>query len=335
MRFSLSRIRGWVAGMCLLCLISVLAAGCAERAPREPLRVGFVPWPPFLLFHLAHQEQMFRSDRIQLKEFGNIEAVMAALDEGHIDVVGLTSSLFVEKLAADPGLQVFLITDISAGGDALLAGPGIESLEDLRGKRVGLEPSNLGRFLLSRALQRAEMTMADIVPVFLKENEHVEAFEQGKVDAIVTYDPMRQKLRYDGAHILFDSSMIPGEIIDFMIVREAAARTHPEELRLLTRSFFDARQLFLDRPNVTAERLSRRVGISPEALIDTLNGIRLTSLEENRDMISGENPTMIESLQRAGRFLTQQGEIQEIPPFREALSPEFLPPRAGETAGGS
>lgn len=72
-------------------------------------------------------------------------------------------------------ISVVLITDVSNGADVILGKPEIQSLKDLKGRRVG-------------------------------------AFKQGTVDAVVTFEPVRSNLLKSGAKLLFDSTQIPGEI---------------------------------------------------------------------------------------------------------------------------
>ena len=64
------------------------------------------------------------------------------------------------------------------------------------------------------------MSPKDIKIVFLGVSEHERAFKNGKVDAVVTFGSARTKLLAAGAKQLFDSSQIPGEIVDVLIVSE-------------------------------------------------------------------------------------------------------------------
>jgi len=57
-------------------------------------------------------------------------------------------------------------------------------LASLKGKRVGVETGALGAYMLTRALQKGELTLKDIEPVSLSPGGHEAAFHAGEVDAI-------------------------------------------------------------------------------------------------------------------------------------------------------
>lgn len=319
---------------CLLGLGAVMLAGCSEQAPKaspvEPLKVGLVSWPPFELFRLAGQEQMYSDVHIEFQEFSSLREISEALREGRLDVASLSADLFLQKLEQGQLLKVILITDVSDGGDAVLARPEISSLEELRGARVGLESSHLGRFVLTRALQTVNLNLADVETVLLDEGRHVDAYLSGEVDAVVAYDPRRTQLLREGARVLFDSSQMPHEIIDVLVAREAITQSHPDVLRRLVKGYFDAREAFLQNPNVISKRLAPRLGISQTEFINTLSGIRLIDAHDNYHLLAGENPLLVESLEPIAAFMKETGELQELPPLEYALTTDFLPPHSEE-----
>ena len=105
----------------------------------------------------------------------------------------------------------------------------MKTMQDLKGKSVAVESGALGAFVLSRALTLNGMQASDVNVVHLESNEQPKAFEKGTVDGAVTFDPYRTQLLQAGATTLFDSTRIPGEIVDLVAVRasvleQAAAR---------------------------------------------------------------------------------------------------------------
>src|SRR4029078_10689108 len=122
-------------------------------------------------------------------------------------------------LAAD-GLQprVVLVVDVSHGADVLVVRRGMRTMRDRAGKSVAVESGALGAFVLSRALALNGMQAGDVEVVHLESNGQTKAFEKGQVDGPVTFDPYRAQFLRAGAKTLFDSTQIPGEIVDLVAV---------------------------------------------------------------------------------------------------------------------
>ena len=113
-------------------------------------------------------------------------------------------------------------------------------MKDLRGKRVAVESGALGAFVMSRALTLNGMKASDVNIVHLESNEHPAAFKQGSVDGAVTFDPFRSQMLGSGAQTLFDSSQIPGEIVDLLAVRASVLEKNPQAVQAVLASWFRA-----------------------------------------------------------------------------------------------
>ena len=98
----------------------------------------------------------------------------------------------------------------------MLARPELKELKDIKGRRVGVESGALGAYVLARALQIAGLNRTDISVVSIPVPEQEQAFQGRRVDAVVTMEPNRTRLLAQGARQLFDSSQIPGEIVDVL-----------------------------------------------------------------------------------------------------------------------
>ena len=104
----------------------------------------------------------------------------------------------------------------------------MRTMRDLKGKSVAVESGALGAFVLSRALALNGMQASDVNVVHLESNEQPSAFEKGEVDGAVTFDPYRAQFLQAGATTLFDSTQIPGEIVDLLAVRASVVEKRAE-----------------------------------------------------------------------------------------------------------
>lgn len=307
----------------LLVSAGALWAGCAGPA-EPPLRLGLLLWPPFSLFVIAQDLGDIRPE-VELVDLRSPADAMRAYRNGTIDLLPLTLEFGLTALAEDSTQRAVLVIDVSMGGDAILARPEIASLADLRGRRVGIEASPLGSYVLLRALERTSLTVADLEIVSVDVADHVEAYRTGTVDAVVTYEPSRTRVLRLGARELFTSREIPGEIVDVLLVSEALATRRAGEIREVVAGWLRARDRYLAAPDSVATRMAAREGLTPAELRAALDGVILPSREDNARMLSGRDSLMVQGWRRHAAFMYDQGLLpRPVDPIR-LLTDRFLP----------
>lgn len=289
-------------------LIVVLLAGCFE-SPRTPVRIGLVVWPPYEIFFLAQDLGYYDDLDVELVQYGTPAEALRAYQNGLLDGVAMTTDFFLQTAAHEEGHRTVLVIDESAGGDVLVAQQGIESAHDLVGRRIALEMSILGQFTLARALHLGGVSIDDVELAFADIPEHEDLFVRGEVDAVVTYEPVRTQLLDRGAALLFDSSSIPGEIVDVLFVRESLVDGRQDALRGLVDGFFRARDRLLAEPLLMAERVASREGLTPAQYIAALELVELPDRAENQRLLGGEFPELRRTFEKILPVLIEHQKI--------------------------
>lgn len=280
----------------LALLISVAAAlpiltGC-ERESAAPLRIGTNVWIGSEPLYLARELGALDSRAVRLVEYPSASEVLRAFRNQALD--GMVISLDeVLALAAD-GLQprIVLVVDVSHGADVVLGRAGLGSIRELAGKRIAVESGALGAYVLSRALTLNEMDPRDVQIVHLESNEHPRAFEEGSVDAAVSFDPFRSQMLRAGAVTLFDSTQIPGEIVDLLVVRRDVLERSPHQVEAMLKGWFQAIDYLERRPEDAASRMGVRHQTDGPQFRQRLQGLRFPGLGENRRMLDGAKPEL-------------------------------------------
>ncbi len=123
-----------------------------------------------------------------------------------------------------------IIGDYSNGNDAvILKGEG--SIADLEGKPVNLVELSVSHYLLARGLDSAGLSERDLDSVInTSDADMIAAYATSDVDALVTWNPLVSEIvdSNPDANIVFDSSMIPGEILDMMVVNTETLEANPD-----------------------------------------------------------------------------------------------------------
>ncbi len=118
--------------------------------------------------------------------------------------------------------EVVIIGDFSNGNDGIVMKKG-NSVNDLKGRDIKLVELSVSHYLLSRALKMNGMSEKDVKVVNTSDAEIASLFISDSKAAVVTWNPPLQTVRNaKGANMVFDSSNIPGEIIDVMAVKTNA-----------------------------------------------------------------------------------------------------------------
>ena len=269
------------------------------REPQTALRIGTNVWVGSEPFYLARELDYLDPRAVQLVQYPSASEVLRAYRNLAID--GMVISLDELFGLAVDGLEprAVLVVDVSNGADAVVGRPGMRTMRDLRGKAVAVESGALGAFVLSRALALAGMQAGDVKVVHLESNEQPAAFARGDVDGAVTFDPYRAQLSKAGAVTLFDSTRIPGEIVDLLAVRASVVEQRGELLQQLLTGWFRALGYIELEPVDAARRMGVRQQTSGEQILQARRGLRVPTREENLRMLGGARP----ELAAAGRRL--------------------------------
>ena len=277
----------------LLTCAALLAAlsGCI-REPEPALRIGTNVWIGSEPLYLARELGHLDLGAVQLVEYPSASEVLRAYRNQAID--GMVISLDELFSLAVDGLQprAILVVDVSHGADAVVGRRGMRSMHDLKGRPVAVESGALGAFVLSRALALNGMQTADVRVVHLESNEQPGAFEKGQIDGAVTFDPYRVQLLRSGATTLFDSTQIPGEIVDLVAVRASVLEKQPNAVRALLSGWFAALEYMKLDPKDAARRMGIRQQTSGEQFLAALRGLHIPSREQNLRMLGGAAPEL-------------------------------------------
>lgn len=308
----------------LILAMLVFLAGCA-RSPVPPLRVATHPWPGYESLHLAQSLGYFNASQVRLVELANASQTYEALSHGTVDAAAQTLDEVLALMQHGADLRVVLVMDVSDGADVVLARPGIATLQDLRGKRVGVENTTTGAVLFDAMLTAAGLTAGDLQLVPLSMNEHVAAYRSGQVDALVTYDPPRSILLRGGAHVLFDSSRIPGRIVDVLVVRADALADHRQQIAALVAAHFKALHYLRQRPQDAARRLGPFLGVTVDQVPSQFVGMNLPGLGENRALLAGTAPGLTLHAAELGELMLRHDLLESKVTTDHLADPAFLP----------
>ncbi|CAN8141731.1 NitT/TauT family transport system substrate-binding protein [uncultured Thiomicrorhabdus sp.] len=274
----LSKSKNILAGLALS------AMGWTANAA-EPLKIGYSDWPGWVAWEVAVEKDWFAKEGVDVQfEWFDYVASMDAFAAGQLDAVGMTNGdALVTGSTGAPSVMI-AINDYSNGNDMVVAQPGISSIKDLKGKKIGVEVGFVGHLLLLTALEENGMQESDVTLVNVPTNETPQVLASGEVDAIVAWQPSSgQALKMvPGSTAVFTSADKKGIIYDGLSVNPASLAARHADWEKVVKVWYQAVGYIQD-PKTRDDALkimSSRVGLTPEEYAPFLEGTKLLTLEE-------------------------------------------------------
>ncbi len=130
--------------------------------------------------------------------------------------------------------------DYSNGNDGIVVKQG-NGIADLKGQQINLVELSVSHYLLARALDTVGLRERDVTVVNTADADIVSAFTSSSdVTAAVTWNPQLSEIKQvPGATEIFDSSKVPGEIIDLMIVNTETLKDNPAFGKALVGAWYE------------------------------------------------------------------------------------------------
>ncbi|MCG8669591.1 MAG: putative urea ABC transporter substrate-binding protein [Pseudomonadales bacterium] len=133
-----------------------------------------------------------------------------------------------------------IVGDFSNGNDGVVLKGAGKSLKDIKGQQVNLVELSVSHYLLARGLESVGMSEKDIKVVNTSDADIVAAFQTPDVTAVTTWNPLLSEITaMPKTSKVFDSSNIPGEIIDLMVVNTKTLEANPKLGKALTGAWYE------------------------------------------------------------------------------------------------
>lgn len=237
-------LRG-LAGVCAAALLAGAANPALAAEPKKNFRIawsiyaGWMPWP------YAQQSGILKkwADKygitIELKQMDYIES-LNQYTAGQFDGA-LSTNMDALTIPAAGGVDTtaLIVGDYSNGNDGLTL-KGKKSLKEIKGQKVNLVELSVSHYFLARALSTVGLSERDVKVVNTSDADIVAAWKTPQVTAAASWNPQLAEIRKEpGTYLVFDSSKIPGEILDMAVVNTATLKANPALGKALVGAWFE------------------------------------------------------------------------------------------------
>lgn len=334
-------------------LIAVLAAviamigmvGCSvdrskSEAGKPTLRIGYQTFPSgdLIVKNNRWLEDALPDYNIKWIKFDSGADVNTAFIAKELDFGALGSSPLARGLSAPLNIpySVAFILDVAGDNEALVArnGSGINSIADLKGKRVATPFASTAHYSLLAALAQNGLSPKDVQLIDLQPQAILAAWDRGDIAAAYTWLPTLDQLRKTGKDLITSRQLAQAgkPTLDLAAVSNSFAKEHPEVVDVWRKQQARALTVLRDDPAAAAKAIGAEIGLPPGDVEGQLKQtVFLTPQEVASPQWLGTqgNPgNLAANLESASQFLAEQKQIPAAAPlktFQDAIYTQGLP----------
>jgi sulfonate transport system substrate-binding protein len=285
-------------------LTAALAGPANSAEPLKELRIGYQKIGALLIVKEQKVlEQRFEplGVRVRWIEFAFGPPLLEALGAGAIDYGYTGDSPPIFAQAAHANLLYAGAIPARGYGQAILvpAASSIESISDLKGKKVAVAKASSAHNLLVTALESVNLPWSDITPVYLAPPDAAAAFVRGAVDAWSIWDPFLAiaELKQKARALPLDRSVSAQN--SFFLVNGDFAAKHPDVVATINGAVATATTWADQHRDQVAAILCEASGVDLAAEQRSVNRAEFTFGPINSDVLA-QQQAVADRFQRLG-----------------------------------
>lgn len=324
-------MKKWIKQSIMLLLVTAFAlqmfgCGSKQEASSETgthLNIAIQPVPGYVPLYVLRDKgwltDALKEDSVDINftefESGPPENESFAAGQQDIGVMGNVPS--ISGIAAGQNRSIIGISYNGEQANATLVAKdsSIQSIEDLKGKKVGLVVGSIAENLLNTQLQSVGLTEKDVELVNLSTGEQATALTQGQVDAVTTWEPSITKIQSSGdTRILADGTgLFKGE--NTIVADASYVKEHPQIVKTFLEQYKKAAKEVKEHPDEIAKTYAKQFGVSEEEFVSALSHVEFPIAITEDD---------VADLQKTADFLYESGTISQQLQIKDYVSSHLI-----------
>jgi taurine transport system substrate-binding protein len=294
--------------------------------PQE-VRIGYQVSPSgeLLAKALGLLEKKYPEIKVKWIQFDSGRDVNNAMASGSIDFGNVGTPPASIGIAKGLPYQVYYVHDIIGESEALVVKDrsGIQSLKDLKGKKIATTFSSTSHYSLLGALksegidpEKEKITILDMLPPDI-----FAAWERNDIDGAYIWQPTQAKLVNAGGKVIISSKDLADKGVvtaDLGIVQKDFAKKYPNFLKEYIAVLNEAVHYYRDKPKESSQLLSKELGLSSEDSLKTMQQIIWLDASQQKKYIgvAGQDGELAKVLKDTGDFMVKQKAIPSSPDLK-------------------
>jgi len=335
---SVRRILAVAAAAAVLAFSATHAATAAEKKDFKlawTIYAGWMPWPYAADAGIVKKWADKYGITIEVVQINDYVESINQYTAGKFDAVTVTN-MDTLTIPAAGGVDntAVIVGDYSNGNDGVVLKQK-DTLADIKGQKVNLVELSVSHYLLARGLESVKLSERDVTVVNTSDADIVSAFSSADVTATVTWNPQLSEIvKTPGAHLVFSSSQIPGEILDLTVVHTAVLKDNPNFGKALVGAWYETMALMTKQDaagRAAREAMGKLSGTTLEGYDAQLKTTHMY-YEPKAAVAYVSSPDAVKSMDLVRTFSFEHGLLGEGAKTKDAIGIAFP---GGKTLGNA
>ncbi len=263
-----------------------------------PIKAARYYWPGAYWREIADKKGWFKEAGLNVELIDtNADYYKSLADTaaGKIDTNDFYLFSLIQYNIKGAGLVAVINSDISFGVDGIVTRRGINTFDELKGKKIGVTQDSNHEYILSLVLKQNRLALSDVNMVDMPCEKTAEEFISGRVDAIVAWEPLLSKSVTEGnGKKIFDTSEMPGICPVLTVFSSKFIKERPQDVQAFINVWHRTEQFIRENPQ-EAFQIIADIYKSPKSEVAALAQIDKT-LDLHENFIAFSFGTGFESL---------------------------------------
>lgn len=277
--YSLSKKRGLSALLSMLLVLSIILTACSSTGASsntgdgksDKIRIGYQKnGPLFIMKHQGTLEKRLRPLGVSVEwyEFQSGPPLLESLNAGSLDFgrTGDAPPIFAQASGSKLVYTAVGLPKSTGSGLLVKKDSAIQKVSDLKGKTVGFSKGSSSHYFLAKALQKEGLSLSDIKPAYLSPGDARVAFEQGKIDAWLVWDPFTADAETTGNARTIATGEGYTTDRDIFLSSESYAKEHGDILKVVIEEIQKTCEWANQHPEELTDLLSSILGIDKASI---------------------------------------------------------------------
>ena len=326
-------MKRWIAGIAL-----ALAVALPAWAQKTVTFAYQDMMNPFRWVQQTGEIEKATGYKINWRQFGGGGDVIRAMASGDVAIGEVGSAGVATAISQGMDVDLFWILEDIASAEALVArnGSGVNTVADLKGKKVGVPFVSTTHFHLLYAMELAGLKRGDVQILNMRPPEIAAAWGRGDLDATFIWDPVLSTVKKNGKVIVTSGELCKkGKCtFDGLIVSKKFAAENPQFMTALVKAIAKADADYRANPkawtgdSAKTAAVAKWSGGKPEDVPDAMALYGFPSLADQAGpawLGGGANGGATKALTETAKFLKDEGRIQQLAPdYSKNVNPAFV-----------
>jgi NitT/TauT family transport system substrate-binding protein len=312
----------------LLVLITLIPTACAGLQPasnaKPPLRVEFTQsWGDYTLL-VAKEQGFFEKYGVEVEPvyYDALSDTYPDLAAGQIDgaLIAVGDVININRIAP---MKVVALKD-NGGDDAVIVGPEINSIRDLRGKTIGIVLGSQYEQTVVEMLQSVNMSTENVNIVALNPKDALTALQSDRVQAAYVWEPFLSKALASGFKSIYPVIQLHS-YPSLIVFSKSIVENRPEDVRAFLKGWFQGTEYRQQHAGETRDLAAKYIGVKAND-VPRDDKLRMFSVADNKSLFDIRTPNSIYSTTRiTSNYMVLSGLLSEKIDPLELLDPSYLP----------